>query len=132
MLLMMGTIFFLSNQPGDALQVKLFPGADKVSHMLAYGILAATVIFGFAPEVRARRRVLVLVVSLGVTTLYGVLDEYHQSFIPLRHPEVVTSQPICSARPWWDCSGSTGVGAAGGNLPCPDQFRSSLAMSLAK
>jgi VanZ family protein len=88
MLLMMGTIFFLSNQPGDALQVKLFPGADKVSHMLAYGILAATVIFVFAPEVRARRRVLVLVVSLGVTTLYGVLDEYHQSFIPLRHPEV--------------------------------------------
>ena len=43
MLCIMGAIFFFSHQPGDALRVGLFPGADKVSHMLAYGLLAAAV-----------------------------------------------------------------------------------------
>lgn len=87
MLLCMGTIFFLSHQPGDALDLPIFPGADKLAHMLAYGVLSATVIFSFMPEVRGQRRGLVLTAALLVPLLFGLSDEYHQSYVAGRSAE---------------------------------------------
>ena len=68
MLFCMGTIFFLSHQPGDTLHLPIFPGADKLAHMLAYGMLSATVIFSFSPEVRGQKRGLVLTAALRPAT----------------------------------------------------------------
>ena len=87
MLFCMGTIFFLSHQPGDTLDLPFFPGADKLVHMLAYGMLSATVIFSFSPEVRGKRRGLVLTAALLVPLLFGLSDEYHQSYVAGRSAE---------------------------------------------
>ncbi len=79
----MGTIFFLSHQSGDSLSLPSFPGADKLAHMTAYGVLAATVLWFFggrAPEKPGRYTLLTVFCCL----LYGMSDEYHQSFIALR------------------------------------------------
>ena len=37
MIFVMGTIFFLSHQPGDQLSLPPLPGLDKLAHLAAYG-----------------------------------------------------------------------------------------------
>ncbi|MBU0962111.1 MAG: VanZ family protein [Proteobacteria bacterium] len=81
--LVMGTIFLLSHQSGDTLSLPSFPGADKIAHMLAYGILALTVLWAFGQNgLRKTRRVAIQTVLCCL--FYGLSDEYHQSFIPFR------------------------------------------------
>ena len=83
MMIIMGTIFFLSHQSGDSLDLPSFPGADKLAHMLAYGALAVTVLWccGKNGTVRMQRTA---VLTVGLCLAYGMTDEFHQSFIPLR------------------------------------------------
>lgn len=79
----MGTIFFLSHQSGDSLDLPSFPGADKMAHMLAYGALAVTFLWWFGKRGAERPHYVA-----GLTVLYcfayGLSDEFHQAFIPLR------------------------------------------------
>ncbi|OQX15783.1 MAG: hypothetical protein BWK76_12655 [Desulfobulbaceae bacterium A2] len=82
MMLVMGGIFFVSHQPGSAIHLLQFPGSDKLAHALAYAVLAASVLFALPPSPRRPWRGLVLVFV--VCSLYGISDEVHQSFIPLR------------------------------------------------
>jgi VanZ family protein len=78
----MGTIFFLSHQSGDRLNLP-FPGADKLAHMSAYGVLALSVLWFFGKEgLESPGRTTFLTVLFCLT--YGMGDEFHQSFIPLR------------------------------------------------
>ncbi len=88
MLIVMGTIFFLSHQPGDTLKLPRFPGADKIAHFIAYAILATTVIFAHKREnwLSASRQI--AFTTILVTFCYGISDEYHQSFIPGRYPSL--------------------------------------------
>lgn len=79
----MGTIFFLSNQSGDTLQLPSFFGADKVAHMIAYGALAFSALWFLYERALENPRRTVLVCVL-FCVFYGISDEYHQSFIPLR------------------------------------------------
>ena len=79
----MGIIFFLSHQSGDTLVLPSFPGADKLAHMLAYGTLAFSVLWYFGEKgIERAGRTLTLTVLFCL--LYGISDEFHQSFIPLR------------------------------------------------
>lgn len=81
--LVMGTIFLLSHQSGDNLSLPLFPGADKIAHLFAYGTLALAVLWGRAQEgVENPRRIALQTVIF--CFCYGMSDEFHQSFIPYR------------------------------------------------
>lgn len=84
MILVMGTIFFLSHQPGDTIVIDVFPGMDKIAHGLAYGVLALTVLLAAGPVQREWRPVRVAVLAVAVCLCYGMSDEFHQSFIPGR------------------------------------------------
>lgn len=86
MLIVMGTIFYLSSRTfTDA--PPLFPGADKVIHLFIYAVLGATILFAQSPETRENLPKSMLWVVL-IATLYGVSDEFHQSFIPGRQPDI--------------------------------------------
>lgn len=81
---MMGLIFFCSAQPGDTLPLPALVGIDKVLHCLAYATLAVTVLYAFPswaewPAGRWRGLAVVL-----FCLLYGISDEFHQSFVPNR------------------------------------------------
>lgn len=80
----MGTIFFLSHQPGDSLSLPEIPGMDKVAHMAAYGFLAATLLVAFSDEQKQTKPKRVLWFTVLFSVLYGISDEFHQSFIPGR------------------------------------------------
>lgn len=83
----MGTIFFLSHQSGDTLVLPSFPGADKLAHMTAYGVLALTVLWSFGKKALEHKSRTIFITVL-FCILYGVSDEYHQSFIPYRSVSV--------------------------------------------
>ncbi|MHB8811176.1 MAG: VanZ family protein [Desulfobulbaceae bacterium] len=85
MLTVMGIIFLLSRQPGTDLHLSLAPGADKLGHGVLYAILAWTTILALVPALPRRTlRIGVLVVLF--CFLYGISDEFHQSFVPGREP----------------------------------------------
>ncbi len=74
-------IFTLSSRP--RLPGPGLPGFDKAMHFAAYALLAW--LLAFATE-RSRLPIIVAVV-LGL--LYGATDEFHQSFVPGRSPDVL-------------------------------------------
>lgn len=87
MLVVMGSIFFLSHQPGDALHTSLFVGQDKLEHFSAYLLLGASVIFAAGPAFRTSSPKSVGLLAVLTCLLYGLGDELHQSFIPGRCPD---------------------------------------------
>ena len=83
MAVVMGTIFFLSQQSGDSLHLPMFPGSDKVAHMTAYAALAVTVLWFFGKRGLEQKKITV-VWTVCFCLFYGLTDEFHQSFIPSR------------------------------------------------
>lgn len=86
MIVMMGIIFFLSQQSGDDLSLpfSLFPGADKVAHLTLYSLLAGSTIYAFACKYKEKHPSIVVVCTVLFCLVYGVSDEFHQSFVPGR------------------------------------------------
>jgi VanZ family protein len=91
-LVWMAVIFALSAQPAEELDGmlpvfrKFFPGMAGFDwgHYVAYFILALT--FEFAIGARSRRPLVKLAVVIACA-VYGVTDEFHQSFVPGRMPD---------------------------------------------
>lgn len=83
-------IFYLSSQSffPDTLPSFIEKLGDKVHHMMAYGVFGVLWYraFRFCGGAWAARHAVVLAVV--AATLYGVTDEVHQSFVPLREPDV--------------------------------------------
>lgn len=83
-ILVMGTIFYLSHQPGDSFDLPTIPGLDKFAHFLIYSVLACTLIFAQRRSTRLSRPLMVVAATVAVCFLHGIADEFHQSFIPGR------------------------------------------------
>jgi VanZ family protein len=85
MLSIMGTIFFLSHQPGDTFDaVSFFSGEDKIAHFSIYCLLGFSVIYAFGWLKGSPRVGMSCAVTFFVCLLYGLSDEVHQYFIPDR------------------------------------------------
>lgn len=83
-LIVMGTIFWFSAQPSNALPD--FNWADRIvkkgGHMLGYGLLALS--YWTALDWRKEKRWLAWVLAI----LYAMTDEFHQTFSSGRHPSI--------------------------------------------
>lgn len=85
MLTVMGMIFFLSHQPGNHFLTPRFPGVDIFAHVIAYGSLAATTLYALQPLISDSNRRLTALAVLLFCLVFGIGDEFHQSFIPHRY-----------------------------------------------
>lgn len=65
-----------------------FPGADKVAHLFIYTILASTIFYALKPEIKIKPALAMSLVIM-ITVLYGASDEFHQSFVPGRQPDLM-------------------------------------------
>lgn len=113
--IIMGAIFFLSHQPGDLFAIYDFRWADKLAHLTVYAALCATVIYAFPKHYRRSAKGMVICVSIVFCLVYGLSDEFHQSFIPGRYPsiadvaaDVIGASLACMLWLWWDKSEHTG------------------------
>ena len=88
LILIMGTIFFLSHRPGDSFNLPDITDLDKLLHCIAYGVLAATALFALEPHFRRSRPWASSLLVVGFCLLYGISDEFHQSFVPGRMPSI--------------------------------------------
>lgn len=57
---------------------------DKHAHFGAYGMLAALLVWGLADRAPKRTTWGMAAAAVVLATLYGVSDEFHQSFVPGR------------------------------------------------
>ena len=77
----MTAIFTLSHVPDDGLP-SLAWDLDKLCHAIAYGTLAASCIYASYPWLKKRPGLLVPgFIVIIISLLYGISDEFHQSFI---------------------------------------------------
>ena len=82
-----GVIFFLSAQshPEDNLPSFLFKEvSDKVLHAVEYGILAVLCYRAFRWAAGAPIARQAVVLAILTASVYGITDEVHQAFVPLR------------------------------------------------
>jgi len=84
MLLVMGLIFFFSHQTGDTLHLPSIPGIDKIGHMAIYGLLAVTVLWFLGSVKKQVEPIGAALKTVLFCVIYGISDEWHQSFIPGR------------------------------------------------
>jgi VanZ family protein len=78
-----GGLFLLSHQSGEQLPLPDIAQFDKLLHVIAYTVLGGAYLFALPPFWLQRSRWLAATVVL-FCLLHGVVDEYHQSFIPGR------------------------------------------------
>lgn len=76
-----GFIFMLSDQPSVPLP-SWFEHQDKLNHFAAYSVMAALAWRAFRHQITHKRLLILLCVVF--CSLYGVSDEWHQSFVPGR------------------------------------------------
>jgi VanZ family protein len=82
-LLIAGGIWFLSSQ-SILPQPKGILGWDKLQHLLAYVVLSVTVSLWFFPVFWECRPALAALLTMLISSAYGVIDEFHQYFVPGR------------------------------------------------
>ena len=91
-ILLMAAIFAISSRPSDDLPS--FGGWDyfvkKAGHAVGYGLLALAYLRGLDSSARPYTciQVNIYVLAWLLAVLYSVTDEFHQSFVPGRHPSV--------------------------------------------
>lgn len=73
-----GVIYWLSNQPSLPLP-SLFEYQDKVHHFTAYFIMAVLAWRNFRHFIKPS--LTLTIVSITFCSLYGISDEWHQSFV---------------------------------------------------
>lgn len=78
----MAVIFGFSSLPGSAVPGKY----GSLAHFCEYGILAVLYALALPDGFSWRRRTMA---AVAMASLYGVTDEFHQSFVPGRVPDVV-------------------------------------------
>jgi VanZ family protein len=82
----MGLIFLISSfPPPEDLPLPVFPLADKLYHMLEYGLLAS---FIYLAREKSRARMYPILIPFLIAFLYGISDEIHQYFVPGRQADV--------------------------------------------
>ncbi len=78
----MAVIFTMSSIPGSSL-----PGGYSFQgHLAEYTVLGALVMLALR---HSPRRLTVALIAVAACSLYGVTDELHQAFVPLRTPDVL-------------------------------------------
>jgi VanZ family protein len=79
-------IFYLSHTPGVDVP-PLFFGEDKLLHASVFGILGFFTLGAMKTTVDGYR-VFQLWLAVVLVIVYGVLDEFHQHFVPGRSPDI--------------------------------------------
>jgi len=79
----MGVLFYLSNQPGTGLPA-LHPPMDKIIHFLAYAVLGGSFCLWVREPRWTNSPIKHIAIVFTACAVFGISDEFHQSFVPGR------------------------------------------------
>jgi VanZ family protein len=82
----MAVIFYESSQP--SLPDVVSDISDKILHIAGYAVLGALFVRALAGGLHAQVTTSIALLAVLATTLYGVSDEIHQSFVPERQADL--------------------------------------------
>lgn len=77
-------VYYCSDRPAWDIVPRLFPHSDKVMHFLSYGLFAMLIFRALWVDDTRPASTGVLVLGVILATVYGVSDEFHQTFVPGR------------------------------------------------
>ncbi|MCK5595358.1 VanZ family protein [bacterium] len=77
-------IFFLSSLPGKEIPDVELPYFDKLLHLLEYAVLGFLLMRGLKNSELKFSNISFIIFTAIFSTLYGLSDESHQSFVPNR------------------------------------------------
>lgn len=83
----MATIYYLSSHPMPDIDLG-FSAQDKLVHILGYGLLGV-LLLGAMPWREGGYCLRHVLLAALLATLYGLTDEWHQSFVPGRNSDVL-------------------------------------------
>jgi VanZ family protein len=83
-LFIMGCSIYFSSQPTLPKIMPTFWNADKVIHLISFAGLAGSWTFWFPPQSWKKHLLRNALICIIAVSVYGALDEYHQSFTPGR------------------------------------------------
>ncbi len=81
-------MYYSSSIPGDDLPEIDIPNIDKLFHFVEYFILGALLVRAFSNSSGKANFKLILLLSILIASAYGILDEFHQRFVPGRSPGI--------------------------------------------
>ena len=64
------------------------PGIDKPEHYIAYGGLAIIAFLAVRQSRKNWNMLAVALAAIAIASAYGMTDEFHQSFVPARTPDI--------------------------------------------
>ena len=85
----MALIWTLSSIPRVVAPVVIFKMQDKVVHLIEYAILAILCCYSVARTRPRWKTPAVFLLSAFAATLWGAIDEWHQSFVPNRNADLM-------------------------------------------
>ncbi len=80
-------IFILSSQPLPE-KVPVFFGVDKVMHAAAWTVLGILCFRAFQSRWSQAKPSAIVALSVVASVLFGISDEFHQSFVPSRTADI--------------------------------------------
>ena len=81
-------IYIQSDYPRPE-KVPTFAFSDKMLHFGAYGLLGILFFRAYETLPLKANKILLILLSIGSATLYGVSDEIHQYFVPFREASIL-------------------------------------------
>jgi VanZ family protein len=81
-------IYIQSDYPSPE-KIPTWTFSDKILHFGAYGLLGILFIRAYETLPLKANKTLLILMSIGSATLYGVGDEIHQYFVPLREADIM-------------------------------------------
>ena len=84
----MALIFFLSSRSSFPVSPPSIPYFDKICHVVEFAILGYLLMRAFVHSDNPNLSKYALLLTIIVAVLFGLSDEVHQFFVPLRHSDV--------------------------------------------
>jgi len=81
-----GIIYWESAQ--DTFSISLSHHTDKLVHFAVFGLLCLMTCWSLSTARIGSKNIYKLILAIGITSFYGMSDEFHQSFTPHRSVDV--------------------------------------------
>jgi len=83
-------IFIFSSISRMPKVIPVFPYSDKVSHFIVYALFGFLMLRALFSSYKDKKSIIYLrFLAVFIVIFYGVTDEIHQYFVPLRHMDVL-------------------------------------------